>query len=156
MFPLYGVDTVLRRIDHRDLLDITKSIPTSLTALNATIFFNGRPWSDKKRWGLKNNYYNGNPEKLKKTIGTVISKKNLSVFEAPKLIVQVISQTGKYGFDSSKLYFSGGGNGPYYGIRWNKNNSHSLHYLQGLLNSELLDLLLVSLLKHHSSHNFFD
>jgi len=34
---------VLRRIDHRDLLDITKSIPTSLTALNATIFFNGRP-----------------------------------------------------------------------------------------------------------------
>jgi len=58
---------------------------------------------------LKNNYYNGNPEKLKKTIGTVISKKNLSVFEAPKLIVQVISQTGKYGFDSSKLYFTGGG-----------------------------------------------
>ena len=71
-----------------------------------------------------------------------IYKKNLSIFEAPKLIVQVISQTGKYGFDSSKLYFTGGGNGPYYGIRWNKNNSHSLHYLQGLLNSELLDFYL--------------
>jgi len=71
-----------------------------------------------------------------------IYKKNLSIFEAPKLIVQVISQTGKYGFDSSKLYFTGGGNGPYYGIRWNENNSHSLHYLQGLLNSELLDFYL--------------
>jgi hypothetical protein len=71
-----------------------------------------------------------------------IYKKNLTVFDAPKLIVQVISQTGKYGFDNSKLYFTGGGNGPYYGIRWNENNIHSLHYLQGLLNSKLLDFYL--------------
>ena len=71
-----------------------------------------------------------------------IYKKNLTGFETPKLIVQVISQTGKYSFDNSKLYFTGGGNGPYYGIRWNENNPHSLYYLQGLLNSKLLDFYL--------------
>jgi hypothetical protein len=58
-----------------------------------------------------------------------IYKKNLTVFETPKLIVQVISQTGKYSFDDLNLYFTGGGNGPYYGIRWNENNLQSLHYL---------------------------
>jgi len=59
------------------------------------------------------------------------------------MIVQVISKTGKYSFDDQSLYFTGGGNGPYYGVRWsNPNDLHSLHYLQALLSSELLDFLL--------------
>jgi hypothetical protein len=72
-----------------------------------------------------------------------IYPKNLSFFEKPKLIVQVISLFGRYAFDDNSLYFSGGGNGPYYGIRWkDENNSHSLYYLQALLNSNLLDFYL--------------
>jgi hypothetical protein len=72
-----------------------------------------------------------------------IYRKNLTLFESPKLIVQVISSFGRYAYDASGLYFTGGGNGPYYGIRWNsRNNQHSLHYLQGILSSRLLDFYL--------------
>jgi hypothetical protein len=63
--------------------------------------------------------------------------------DAPKLVVQVISQTGRYAYDDAGSYFTGGGNGPYYGVRWrDSRNPHSLRYLQGLLNSRLLDWFL--------------
>jgi hypothetical protein len=72
-----------------------------------------------------------------------IYRKNLTLFNTAKLIVQVISLFGRYAYDETGLYFSGGGNGPYYGIRWReRDNPHSLHYLQALLNSRLLDLYL--------------
>ncbi len=71
---------------------------------------------------------------------------NLTQMIAPKLIIQVISKTGKYAYDEDKIYFTGGGNGPYYGVRWlDTNNTHSLHYLQGLLSSKLLDAYLHSI-----------
>jgi hypothetical protein len=67
----------------------------------------------------------------------------LTLFETPKLIVQVISLFGRYAYDPSGIYFTGGGNGPYYGVRWNTlDYLHSLHYLQGLLSSRLLDFYL--------------
>jgi len=72
-----------------------------------------------------------------------IYRKNLTLFDAPKLIVQVISMFGRYAYENIGLYFTGGGNGPYYGIRWfAANNPHSLHYLQALLESRLLDFYL--------------
>ena len=75
-----------------------------------------------------------------------IYRKNLTLFETPKLIVQVISLKGRYAYDKNDIYFTGGGNGPYYGVRWvNENNPHSLHYLQGLLTSKLLDAYLHSI-----------
>jgi len=71
-----------------------------------------------------------------------VYRKNLTLFEEPKLIVQVISLTARFAFDASGLYFTGGGNGPYYGVRWLSSKKHSLHYLQALLNSRLLDFYL--------------
>lgn len=72
-----------------------------------------------------------------------IYRKNLRSFDDPKLIVQVISLFGRYSYDDNGIYFTGGGNGPYYGIRWNdKNNLHSLYFLQALLSSPLLDFYL--------------
>jgi hypothetical protein len=72
-----------------------------------------------------------------------IYRKNLTSFEDPKIIVQVISKWGRYAYDELGNYFTGGGNGPYYGVRWNNlENLHSLHYLQALLNSKLLDFYL--------------
>jgi hypothetical protein len=74
-----------------------------------------------------------------------IYRKNLTLFETPKIIVQVISLLGRYAYDENNVYFTGGGNGPYYGVRWlDENNSHSLHYLQALLTSKLLDNFLYS------------
>lgn len=68
---------------------------------------------------------------------------NLTQMETPKLIIQVISKNGKYSYDNSELYFTGGGNGPYYGLRLKDlKNPHSLLYLQGILNSKLADFYL--------------
>jgi hypothetical protein len=68
---------------------------------------------------------------------------NLAEMDPSKLVVQVISQSGRYAFDDAACYFTGGGNGPYYGVRWrDPYNAHSLHFLQALLNSRLLDWLL--------------
>jgi hypothetical protein len=68
---------------------------------------------------------------------------NLTQMDDPKLIVQVISLYGRYAYDDAGLYFTGGGNGPYYGIRWREPiNRHSLHYLQALLGCHLLDFFL--------------
>lgn len=68
---------------------------------------------------------------------------NLTQMEGPKLIVQVIAVTGRYAHDRLNGYFTGGGNGPYYGIRWSSpDERRSLHYLQALLNSQLLDFFL--------------
>lgn len=68
---------------------------------------------------------------------------NLAEMDIPKLVVQVISLAGRYAYDDTACYFTGGGNGPYYGVRWRSlDDPHSLHYLQGLLNSRLLDWLL--------------
>ena len=65
---------------------------------------------------------------------------NLTEMEERKLMVQVISREGRYAYDDMSIYFTGGGNGPYYGVRWGEGkNPHSLYYLQGLLNSRLLD-----------------
>lgn len=59
------------------------------------------------------------------------------------MIVQVISKNGKYSYDDSGIYFTGGGNGPYYGIFYKElNNPHSLHYIQAILSSKLLDFYL--------------
>jgi len=72
-----------------------------------------------------------------------IYRKNLTLFETPKLMVQVISLYGRYAFEEDGLYFTGGGNGPYYGVRWSDaEDQHSLHFLQGLLNSRLSDFYL--------------
>jgi len=68
---------------------------------------------------------------------------NMMEMDAPKLIVQVISQEGRYAYDEDSIYFTGGGNGPYYGIRWRPSDKPvSLFYLQGLLNAKLLDYYL--------------
>jgi len=51
--------------------------------------------------------------------------------------------TGRYAYVGFDSYFTGGGNGPYYGVRWvSAAEPLSLHYLQALLNSRLLDFFL--------------
>jgi type I restriction-modification system DNA methylase subunit len=69
--------------------------------------------------------------------------KNLLMHKNKKLLVQVISKNGRYAYDDIGIYFTGGGNGPYYGMLLkDTNNFHSLHYLQGILSSNVLDFYL--------------
>ena len=55
--------------------------------------------------------------------------------------MQVISENGKYAPDFNSLYFTGSGNEPYYEYDGKETRS-SLLYLQGLLDSKLLDFVL--------------
>ncbi|MHB1055445.1 MAG: Eco57I restriction-modification methylase domain-containing protein [Thermoleophilia bacterium] len=66
--------------------------------------------------------------------------KNLYLFQEEKIIVSVISKTSRFSLDRNGLYFTGGGNGPYYGILVKPENN--VAYLLALLNSRLLDFFL--------------
>lgn len=60
------------------------------------------------------------------------------------LIWAVLSTKGNYVYDESQITFTGGGNGPFYGIE-NKNGTQlSLFYIQALLNHWLLEQIVKS------------
>jgi hypothetical protein len=69
--------------------------------------------------------------------------KNLWLFQKSKLMVQVISKKARYAIENTGAYFTGGGNGPYYGLLLKEGLSPE--YALGLLNSRLLDYLLHSI-----------
>ncbi len=62
--------------------------------------------------------------------------KNLAKFDSPKLILQVTAKIPTVMYDASCLYMTGGGSGPFYGIRF-KNPTLPLKYLLGVMNSSL-------------------
>ena len=61
---------------------------------------------------------------------------NLTQMDMPKLIIQVTAQKPTVLFDNCGLYMTGGGSGPFYGIR-PKDPSFPIKYLLGILNSSL-------------------
>ena len=67
---------------------------------------------------------------------------NMTQMETPKLIVQVLAQSGRYVLDRDDIYFTGGGNGPYYGLRWARLEDRSLFHLQAILNSRVHDFFI--------------
>ncbi|WP_159981096.1 MULTISPECIES: Eco57I restriction-modification methylase domain-containing protein [unclassified Novosphingobium] len=58
---------------------------------------------------------------------------SLGKFDTEKLIVQVLSLEPRYAFDDAETMFTGGGNGPYYGVRANAESRYSLRYLLAVL-----------------------
>jgi hypothetical protein len=66
--------------------------------------------------------------------------KNLLLFQKPKLVLSVISKISRFTLDNNGIYFTGGGNGPYYGIVLKE--EYSIKYILALLNSHLLDFFL--------------
>ena len=61
-----------------------------------------------------------------------------------KLIVKVLSTEPCFTFDKSNLVFTGGGNGPYYGVSLKPDQKISIFFLQAVLNSRLTELLVKS------------
>lgn len=61
---------------------------------------------------------------------------NLTQMDAPKLIIQVTAQRPTVMLDESGLHMTGGGSGPFYGIR-PKDAAFPMKYLLALLNSTL-------------------
>jgi hypothetical protein len=65
---------------------------------------------------------------------------NLTLMDAPKLIIQVTARKPTVLLDTEGFYMTGGGSGPFYGIRPRDPNL-SLQYLLGLLNSALFGMI---------------
>jgi len=65
---------------------------------------------------------------------------NLAQMEGPKLIIQVLALKPTVIYDDLNLYMTGGGSGPFYGIRpWDKRISTL--YMMGILNSRLFGVM---------------
>jgi hypothetical protein len=72
---------------------------------------------------------------------------NLTQMEAPKLIIQVTAKRPTVMLDEAGLYMTGGGSGPFYGIR-PKSGCGTLKYLLGIMNSALFGMIV----KAQSTH----
>lgn len=55
------------------------------------------------------------------------------------LIWPVLSLSSNYVYDNDSIVFTGGGNGPYYGLAMKKDSKYSIFYIQALLNSPALE-----------------
>ena len=60
----------------------------------------------------------------------------------PHIVIKVLSLEPTFCVDNKNIVFTGGGNGPYYGVSLKEDNKPKIDilYLQGILNSPLLDL----------------
>jgi len=59
----------------------------------------------------------------------------------PKLIWPVLSLEPRYAYDDQNIVFTGGGNGPYYGLRPLASTSLSIHYLQAVLSHPVIEAM---------------
>jgi hypothetical protein len=58
-----------------------------------------------------------------------------------KLIWPVLSVEPRYAYDDQNIVFTGGGNGPYYGLRPLASTSLSIHYLQAVLSHPVIEAM---------------
>ena len=59
----------------------------------------------------------------------------------PKLIWPVLSLEARYAYDDQDIIFTGGGNGPYYGLRPLPETVLSIHYLQAVLSHPIIEAM---------------
>ena len=106
----------------------------------------------KEKFGFAYKYFNEYKDELEKRS---IQNKNdnnwfqfgrnqsLNKFQGKEhLIWPVLSKNGNYVYDNETIMFSGGGNGPYYGLEMKENIEESIFYIQALLNHRLLEDIL--------------
>lgn len=60
------------------------------------------------------------------------------------LIWSVLSTTGNYVFDDTNISFTGGGNGPFYGLEMKSATKESIFYIQAIINHWLLESVVKS------------
>lgn len=60
------------------------------------------------------------------------------------LVWPVLSTTSNYVYDNDMVVFTGGGNGPFYGIEMKATSQESIFYIQAILNHWLMELLVKS------------
>ena len=59
----------------------------------------------------------------------------------PKLIWPVLSLEARYAYDDQDIVFTGGGNGPYYGLHLLPEAALSIHYLQAVLSHPVIEAM---------------
>jgi hypothetical protein len=62
-------------------------------------------------------------------------------FDGERLVWPVLSTGSNYVFDDEVIAFTGGGNGPYYGLQMKEGTQESIFYIQAVLNYWLMEFL---------------
>lgn len=62
--------------------------------------------------------------------------------ENPKLVWTVLSTEPRYVYDVEDIVFSGGGNGPYYGLHLKENSPYSIFYIQAILCNPVIEAMI--------------
>jgi type I restriction-modification system DNA methylase subunit len=83
----------------------------------------------------------GSPEKSWYVFGR---SQSLTKFDSLKLIWPTLSLEPRYAYDDKNIVFTGGGNGPYYGLKLKKSSNISLLYLQSILCHPIIDAIVQS------------
>lgn len=60
----------------------------------------------------------------------------------PKLVWPVLSVGPRYTYDEENIIFSGGGNGPYYGLRTLAGDNHSIFYIMAILSHPAIEAMI--------------
>ena len=60
------------------------------------------------------------------------------------LVWPVLSLSSNYVYDDEMVVFTGGGNGPFYGLQMKQSSQESIFYVQAILNHWLMELLVKS------------
>lgn len=72
------------------------------------------------------------------------SLKRFTKASSEHLVWSVLSTEGNYVFDNMNVCFTGGGNGPFYGLEMKKETKESIFYIQAILNHWLMESIVKS------------
>jgi len=124
IFPYENMDDKPRLIDIQVMKRQFPEAYEYLSAFRAELDTRNMPNRTEKTW-----YAYGRSQSLRRFIS------------AEHLIWPVLSLEANYVYDDELVVFTGGGNGPFYGIEMKEQTRESIFYVQAILNHWLMELL---------------
>ncbi|MDE6789698.1 MAG: Eco57I restriction-modification methylase domain-containing protein [Ruminococcus sp.] len=124
IFPYTNSNGKAQLIDHTTMKKEYPEVYAYLSAYRNELDTRNMPKRTEDTW-----YAYGRSQSLKRFIS------------GEHLIWPVLSLDSNYVYDSELVVFTGGGNGPFYGIEMKKTTQESIFYIQAILNHWLMELL---------------
>lgn len=124
IFPYINSNGKAQLIDHATMKESYPEVYAYLSAYRKELDTRNMPNRTEDTW-----YAYGRSQSLKRFISE------------EHLIWPVLSLDSNYVYDNELVVFTGGGNGPFYGIEMKKATQESIFYIQAILNHWLMELL---------------
>ena len=122
IFPYENNDGKPRLISNEDMMDKYPCAYEYLSFYRDELQTRSMKMNTEDEW-----YAYGRSQSLSKFVG------------GEHLVWPVLSLDSNYVYDDDAIMFSGGGNGPYYGLELKSETRESIHYIQAILNHWLME-----------------